>query len=80
MVAQEAPHSQGDWHLAFEFFPFHRSRTTMKIRAGVETATGLFINDILPEDAAHRLAELDVSTLSMDETCLLSLSRPSLGS
>ncbi len=70
MVAQEAPHSQGDWHLAFEFFPFHRSRTTMKIRAGVETATGLFINDILPEDAAHRLAELDVSTLPMDETCL----------
>jgi hypothetical protein len=40
------------------------------MRAGVETATGQFINDILPEDAAHGLAELDVSALPMDETCL----------
>ena len=40
MVVQEAPRSQPDWHLAFEFAPFHRSRTTTKIRASVETATG----------------------------------------
>jgi galactose-1-phosphate uridylyltransferase len=75
MVIQEAPRSQEDWHLAFEFFPFHRSRTAMKIRASIETATGLFINDILPEGTAHALAELDVSTLPMDETCLF-VARP----
>ena len=49
MVVQEAPRAQPDWHLAFEFFPLHRSRTATKIRASVETATGLFLNDVLPE-------------------------------
>ncbi len=70
MVAQEAPRSQEDWHLAFEFFPFNRSRTTTKIRASVETATGLFLNDVLPEDAARRLAELEVAAAPVDENCL----------
>ena len=70
MVVQEAPRSQPDWHLAFEFFPFHRSRTTTKIRASVETATGLFLNDVLPEDAARRLAELEVSAAPIDADCL----------
>jgi UDPglucose--hexose-1-phosphate uridylyltransferase len=70
MVVQEAPRSQPDWHLAFEFFPFHRSRTTTKIRASVETATGLFLNDVLPEDAARRLAELEVPAAPIDAGCL----------
>ena len=70
MVVQEAPRSQPDWHLAFEFFPLHRSRTTTKIRASVETATGLFLNDVLPEDAARRLAELEVSAAPIDADCL----------
>jgi UDPglucose--hexose-1-phosphate uridylyltransferase len=70
MVAQEAPRSQPDWHLAFEFFPFQRSRTTTKIRASVETATGLFLNDVLPEDAARRLAKLEVSAAPIGEDCL----------
>jgi UDPglucose--hexose-1-phosphate uridylyltransferase len=70
MVVQEAPRSQPEWHLAFEFFPFHRSRTTMKIRASVETATGLFLNDVLPEDAARRLAELEVPAAPIGADCL----------
>jgi UDPglucose--hexose-1-phosphate uridylyltransferase len=61
MTAQEAPRGAVDWHLAFEFFPLRRSRTATKIRASVETATGLFLNDVLPEDAARRLAELELA-------------------
>ena len=73
MVVLEAPRSQPDWHLAFEFYPFHRSRTTMKIRASVETATGLFLNDVLPEDAARRLARLEPAPASLDADCLFAV-------
>ena len=61
MTAQEAPCGEPDWHLAFEFFPLRRSRTATKIRASVETATGVFLNDVLPEVAATRLAEIELS-------------------
>jgi UDPglucose--hexose-1-phosphate uridylyltransferase len=61
MTAQEAPRGEPDWHLAFEFFPLRRSRTATKIRASVETATGVFLNDVLPEMAATRLAEIELS-------------------
>src|SRR5581483_1609950 len=61
MTAQEAPRGEADWHLAFEFFPLRRSRTATKIRASVETGAGVFLNDVLPEVAASRLAELDVA-------------------
>jgi UDPglucose--hexose-1-phosphate uridylyltransferase len=73
MVAQEAPRSQPDWHLAFEFFPFQRSPTTTKIRASVETATGLFLNDVLPEEAARDLAELKLPAYPIDEFCLFTV-------
>jgi len=61
MVAQEAPPDSPDWHLAFEFLPTHRTERLIKIRASVETATGLFINDTLPEASAGGLkaAELE---------------------
>ena len=58
MVALEAPDDESDWHLAFEFYPPHRSPILTKVRASVETATGLFINDTLPETTALRLAGL----------------------
>ncbi len=58
MVVLEAPAEEPDWHLAFEFYPPHRSPRLTKVRASVETATGLFINDTLPETTAHRLATL----------------------
>ncbi len=60
MVAQEAPHDQPDWHLAFELYPLHRAPRVTKIRASIETGLGLFLNDVAPEDAARKLAGLDV--------------------
>lgn len=61
MVILEAPDGMPDWHLAVEFYPPHRSEVLMKVRASVETATGLFINDTLPEENAKRLAGLRVT-------------------
>lgn len=61
MAAQEAPRGESDWHLAFDFFPLRRSRTSTKIRASVETSTGLYLNDVLPEVAARRLSEIDLA-------------------
>lgn len=58
MVALESPADEPDWHLAFEFYPPHRSPRLTKVRASVETATGLVINDTLPETTARRLAAL----------------------
>jgi UDPglucose--hexose-1-phosphate uridylyltransferase len=60
MTAQEAPRGEPDWHLAFECFPLRRSPTATKIRASIETGTGAFLNDVLPEAAAARLAALEV--------------------
>lgn len=77
MVAQEAPRSQPDWHLAFEFFPFRRSRRTNKVRASVETATGLFLNDVLPEQAARTLAAVEVPAPPIDAASLLRVERTS---
>jgi UDPglucose--hexose-1-phosphate uridylyltransferase len=71
MVAQEAPagddgQPQADWHLSFEFLPPHRSATKLKVRASVETSTGLFINDTLPEMSAAALADVAVPPRSWD--------------
>jgi UDPglucose--hexose-1-phosphate uridylyltransferase len=57
LVALEAPAGASDWHLAFELLPLHRSASLVKIRASVETATGTFINDTLPEASAARLRD-----------------------
>jgi UDPglucose--hexose-1-phosphate uridylyltransferase len=70
MAAQEAPLSQPDWHLAFEFFPLHRSRRASKIRASIETATGIFLNDVLPERAARELAGLSIAAPPVDASNL----------
>lgn len=60
MVCHEAPADAdgtpvADHRLAFEFLPPHRSPAKLKIRASVETALGVFINDTLPEDSAALL-------------------------
>lgn len=60
MVVHEAPRGAADWHLSFEFWPPHRSADKFKVRASVETSTGLFINDTLPETSAALLAGLQV--------------------
>ena len=60
MCVQEAPEGATDWHLHVEFLPPHRSPERLKVRASVETALGVFINDTLPEVSALRLASLVV--------------------
>lgn len=44
-----------DWHLHVELLPPHRSARRLKVRASVETALGVFINDTQPEEVAARL-------------------------
>jgi galactose-1-phosphate uridylyltransferase len=44
-----------------EFYPPNRSERLTKIRASVETATALFINDTLPELSAERLAAIPLA-------------------
>jgi UDPglucose--hexose-1-phosphate uridylyltransferase len=75
MVAQEAPRDAVDWHLHFRFAPFQRSRSTTKIRASVETATGMFLNDVLPEDAARALAGLGIAAPPLDDRCVFAVRR-----
>ncbi|MBS3941168.1 MAG: galactose-1-phosphate uridylyltransferase [Actinobacteria bacterium] len=63
MVCQQAPAAEDgtpaeDWHLAFEFLPPNRAADRTKFRASVETSTGLFINDTIPEMCAAMLAEV----------------------
>lgn len=60
MVLQEGPDGADDWHLDVAFLPPNRSATRFKVRASVETATGLFINDTLPEVSAAQLRETAV--------------------
>jgi UDPglucose--hexose-1-phosphate uridylyltransferase len=73
MVLLEAPadvgggEPDGDWHFAVEFYPPHRTERLTKVRASVETATGLFINDTLPETSAARLAGIAVAAPSEAE-------------
>lgn len=58
MAVLEGPAGAPDWHLAFEFYPPHRTEALTKVRASVETATGLVLNDTLPEETARRLAAI----------------------
>lgn len=60
MVVLEAPDGALDWHLTVEFLPPNRTKRLVKVRASVETATGLFINDTLPETSARQLANLAI--------------------
>jgi UDPglucose--hexose-1-phosphate uridylyltransferase len=55
LVVLEAPRGADDWHLAIELYPPHRSERLTKVRASVETATLMFINDTLPEENAALL-------------------------
>ena len=60
MCVQEAPAAlgapgDGDWHLHIELLPPHRNPQRLKVRASVETALGVFINDTVPEAVAAEL-------------------------
>lgn len=61
MAVEEAPAGAGDWHLDVAFLPPNRSEGSYKVRASVETATGQFINDTVPESSAERLRDLPVA-------------------
>ena len=78
MVAQEAPAEEPDWHLSFELYPVHRAPEVTKIRASVETGLGLFLNDVVPEDAAQRLAALSVPAEPIELEMLFSVTQPQL--
>ncbi len=67
MACQQAPNDLDarpaeDWHLSFEFLPPNRSPHQLKVRATVETAAGLFINDTVPEASAAQLAAVATVT------------------
>ncbi|MGH8896371.1 MAG: galactose-1-phosphate uridylyltransferase [Egibacteraceae bacterium] len=64
MTVLEAPDGADDWHLAVEFLPPHRGPGQLKVRASVETATGMFMNDTLPESSASELAAVKVEEMS----------------
>ncbi len=71
MACQQAPteidgQPVDDWHLSFEFLPPNRSAHRLKVRATVETAAGLFINDTLPEDSAAQLAAVPTGAAGAD--------------
>jgi UDPglucose--hexose-1-phosphate uridylyltransferase len=57
MIVRQRP-ARGDcpyFHFHVEFFPIQRSREKIKYLAGVESGTGLFLNDTLAEEKALEL-------------------------
>ena len=67
LCVQEAPDDAPDWHLHVELLPPHRDADRLKVRASVETALGVFLNDTLPERSAARLAGVSIPTSSWHE-------------
>ncbi len=70
MCVQEAPPARHDgapdWHLHVELLPPHRNPSRLKVRASVETALGVFINDTAPESLAASLRAVAVPTYDWD--------------
>ena len=59
MMVRQRP-ARGDhpsFHFHVEFFPIQRSREKIKYLAGVESGTGLFLNDTLAEEKAADLRD-----------------------
>jgi UDPglucose--hexose-1-phosphate uridylyltransferase len=73
MCVQEAPDGVDDWHLHVEMLPPHRNQTRLKVRASVETALGVFINDTLPEANAEALAAVPVTLRDFSLTTVRSI-------
>lgn len=70
LCVQEAPAEAPDWHLHVELLPPHRDAHRLKVRASVETALGVFLNDTLPERSAERLAAVSVPVTSWPEVAV----------
>jgi UDPglucose--hexose-1-phosphate uridylyltransferase len=59
MTVQTAPQGFEDsYHMVIEIRPFRRDADKLKYLAGVEQGAGIFLADILPEDAARRLRQV----------------------
>jgi UDPglucose--hexose-1-phosphate uridylyltransferase len=61
MMFFQAPTDEKDYpfyHFRIEFRPLHRSKQHIKYLASVESGTGVFINDTLPEAKAKELKEI----------------------
>ncbi len=59
MMVRQRP-ANGDYlyfHFHVEFFPIQRSREKIKYLAGIESGTGMFLNDTRPEDKAAELRQ-----------------------
>jgi UDPglucose--hexose-1-phosphate uridylyltransferase len=54
-----APHPES--HLHAEFYPPYRTPGKLKYLAGTELAAGLFAMDVLPEDKARELQQIQVN-------------------
>jgi UDPglucose--hexose-1-phosphate uridylyltransferase len=70
MCVQEAPPAHhagaGDWHLHVELLPPHRNPSRLKVRASVETALGVYINDTAPESMAASLRAVEPPAYAWD--------------
>jgi UDPglucose--hexose-1-phosphate uridylyltransferase len=53
------PHPES--HLHAEFYPPYRTRDRLKYLAGTEIAAGFFAMDVLPEDKARELQQVEVT-------------------
>ena len=60
MVRQRpTPGTNGTFHFHVEFCPIQRSETKIKYLAGVESGTGTFLNDTVPEEKAVEFRETE---------------------
>jgi UDPglucose--hexose-1-phosphate uridylyltransferase len=63
MAWYQAPtdgHAHPEAHLHAELYPPYRTPTKLKFLAGTEIAAGLFAMDVLPEDKARELQQVEV--------------------
>ncbi len=70
MVHHQAAARDGEcpsyhWHI--ELYPPYRTAEKLKYLAGVESGTGLFINDTFPEEKAAELRAIQVSVGAFDD-------------
>lgn len=60
LTVQAAPRGfEQSFHMTIEIRPFRRDRDKLKFLAGIEQGAGIFLVDVLPEQAAARLRAVD---------------------
>jgi len=56
--AKAGDYDQKNYHWHIEFYPPYRTENKLKYLAGVESGTGFFINDTIPEETADQLRKI----------------------